>query len=126
MLAAAAAAIVDLYGQMGDVQKELQQEQWRSELSQVLQRQLPQIRKWNSMQVRRHTKLCWSLGYLSACRWMHTVGCCRQPCCCNIVLEGVGRSSQMVTGVPAAWDGGKTHVLKLDLGRSTGAHQALT
>lgn len=51
VLASAAAAIVDLYGQLAAVQKQLQQQQWQSTLTQVVQRQLPKLREWCSMQV---------------------------------------------------------------------------
>jgi hypothetical protein len=51
-IAAAAAAVVDLYGELQALRGHLQHEQWRAELEQVLQRQLPKLTAWADLQVR--------------------------------------------------------------------------
>jgi hypothetical protein len=51
-MAAAAAAVVDLCGELQALRRHLQHEQWRVELEQVLQRQLPQLKVWADLQVR--------------------------------------------------------------------------
>jgi hypothetical protein len=51
-MAAAAAAVVDLCGELQALRGHLQHEQWRVELEQVLQRQLPKLKAWADLQVR--------------------------------------------------------------------------
>jgi hypothetical protein len=44
--------VVDLCGELQALKGHLQHEQWRVELEQVLQRQLPKLRAWTDLQVR--------------------------------------------------------------------------
>ncbi|WIA29968.1 hypothetical protein OEZ86_000066 [Tetradesmus obliquus] len=64
-IAAAAAAVVDLYSELQAVKGHLQHEQWRNELQQVLQRQLPKLKAWADLQAQHSS----NLGQLqAACR----------------------------------------------------------
>ncbi|KAF6260504.1 hypothetical protein COO60DRAFT_1459673 [Scenedesmus sp. NREL 46B-D3] len=56
-IAAAAAAVVDLCGELQALRGHLQQEQWRVELEQVLQRQLPKLQAWADLQAQHSSNL---------------------------------------------------------------------
>lgn len=70
-IAAAAAAVVDLYSELQAVKGHLQHEQWRNELQQVLQRQLPKLKAWADLQVRLAGWPAQQQCKLSS-RWSHT------------------------------------------------------
>lgn len=51
-MAAAAAAVIDLSGELLALRAHLAQEQWKSELTGVVVQQLPKLKQWAQLQVR--------------------------------------------------------------------------